>query len=73
MIIRFGVSLISLFVAVLRIGMGYVPSSRIVKYGNITAKGNPLSFWITIAFLLLVSVIFFLLGCWSLVKYMRSK
>jgi hypothetical protein len=59
--------------AVLRIGMGYVPSSRFVKYGNITSEGNTVSFWITIALLLLVSIVFFLLGSWSLVKYMRSK
>lgn len=72
-VIRYGISLTSFALAMIRLVMGYVPSSKIVKYGNITAEGNPVSFWITIAFMLLVSLVFFLLGSWSLLKYMRSK
>jgi len=71
-IIRFSVSLTSFVIAALRIGLGYVPSSRL-KYDRITAEGNPVSFWITIGFLLLVSAVFFLLGSWSIVKYIRSN
>ncbi|CAN5418829.1 hypothetical protein BH10ACI3_BH10ACI3_16550 [soil metagenome] len=72
-IIRFGISLIVFGVAVVRLAMGYLPSSRIVKYGNITSQGNPASFWITIAVLVMFSFVLFMLGSWSLIKYIRSK
>ncbi|MBX7174678.1 MAG: hypothetical protein K1X72_27125 [Pyrinomonadaceae bacterium] len=69
---KFALSLASLVIAIVRIYQGYIPSSKIVKYDNISAADKPVSFWITIAFLLIVSVVLFVWGTVSAIRYRKS-
>lgn len=69
---KFALSLASLVTAIVRIYQGYVPSSKIIKYDNISAADKPISFWITIGFLLIVSVVLFVWGVISVIKYRKQ-
>jgi len=72
-IMYFGAAGVALLITVVRLFLGYIPSSRIVQYGNITSQGNPVSFWITIALLAIAAFVFFLLGAKATIQYLQEK
>jgi hypothetical protein len=66
-LINFGIAVLVLGLAIARVFLGYVPSSR-PGHKAITAASSPASFWITVAFMLLIAFIFFVLGIVSLLR-----
>lgn len=72
-IIKFALSATVFLLAIVRIGMGYVTSSRVVKYGNISAQGSPISFWVTIAMMIMVSGVLFIFGVAGVLKLIKDK
>lgn len=70
---KFAFSIACFVTAIVRIYMGYVPSSKIIKYDNISASDKPISFWLTIAFLFIVSMGLFVWGIISAIRYKKSE
>lgn len=52
---------------------GLVPSSKVRRYGNLTATDNPINYWVMIIGLFLIGVVFLGLALWSLKRYKSNE
>ncbi|MBX7055982.1 MAG: hypothetical protein K1X36_13595 [Pyrinomonadaceae bacterium] len=68
-ILNFLLSGASFAAMIVGLAAGYLPSSRGQRYGNITASARPVNFWVTIAFLFFIGVLFLFIALWSLRRY----
>lgn len=48
---------------------GFVPSSKVARYGNISAATKPLNYWVTIVGLFIIGTVFLAIALWALSRY----
>ncbi len=68
-ILNFGLSGVSFVLMIVGLVAGFVPSSKVRRYGNLTATANPVNYWVTIGGLFLLGVVFLCIGLWALKRY----
>lgn len=68
-ILNFFLSGASYVLMILGLIAGFVPSSSVRRYGNISATDKPLNYWITIAGLFAIGTVFLVLAVWALKRY----
>lgn len=68
-ILNFLLSGVSYVLMIIGLIAGFVPSSNIRRYGNITSAEKPLNYWITIVGLFLIGTVFLAIALWALKRY----
>jgi len=68
-ILNFLISAASYVFMILGLIAGFVPSSKIARYGNISAANKPLNYWIMIIALFLIGTVFLAIALWALKRY----
>lgn len=48
---------------------GFVPSSKVARYGNISAAQKPINYWVTIIGLFMLGTVFLAIALWALKRY----
>lgn len=68
-ILNFLLSGASYILMVFGLVAGFVPSSKIMRYGNINATQKPVNYWVTIVGLFILGTVFLTLALWALKLY----
>lgn len=68
-ILNFIISGASYLLMVLGLVAGFVPSSKVARYGNISASTKPINYWATIAGLFILGTVFLAVALWALKRY----
>lgn len=68
-ILNFMISGASYVLMLLGLISGFVPSSKVLRYGNIYASQKPVNYWVTIIGLFLIGTVFLGLALWALKCY----
>ncbi len=69
MILNFLLSGASYILMILGLIAGFVPSSKVARYGNINASQKPINYWVTIVGLFILGTVFLAVGLWALKRY----
>lgn len=59
----------SFVLMIIALAAGYLPSSSVKRYGNISASQKPVSYWLTIAGLFVIGTVFLAIGLRALKRY----
>lgn len=68
-ILNFLLSGASYLLMILGLVAGFVPSSSIRRYGNISASEKPINYWVTIVGLFIIGTVFLAIALWALKRY----
>ncbi|MBK7392062.1 MAG: hypothetical protein IPI64_02035 [Chloracidobacterium sp.] len=68
-IFNFLISGASYVLMLLGLVLGFVPSSKVTRYGNINASQKPVNYWVTIVGLFMIGTVFLALALWALKRY----
>ncbi len=69
MIINFLLSGASYLLMIFGLIAGFVPSSKVTRYGNINASQKPVNYWATIIGLFILGTVFLAIALWALKRY----
>lgn len=69
MIVTFLLSGASYILMILGLIAGFVPSSKIMRYRNISASQKPINYWVTIVGLFMLGTVFLAVALWALKRY----
>lgn len=68
-IVNFLLSGASYILMILGLIAGVVPSSKVARYGNISASQKPVNYWVTIVGLFIIGTVFLAIAIWALKRY----
>ncbi|MBK8305373.1 MAG: hypothetical protein IPK98_19135 [Chloracidobacterium sp.] len=68
-ILNFALSGASYILMIFGLIAGFVPSSKVTRYGNINASQKPINYWVTIAGLFMIGTVFLAVALWALKRY----
>lgn len=68
-ILNFLLSGASYVLVVFGLVAGFVPSSKVARYGKISAAQKPINYWVTIIGLFMLGTVFLAVALWALKRY----